>query len=324
MLASKWRFEAAGRRFRVEAHYGFEATRLRLFEGKALLAEQAIPSGGPDALDPHAIAIDLPEGRLEAVVGSIGWWTMACQARLNGEIVFRSRKQEFKAPEALRKMLAENAAATEEERKARIARAKARMPSVYVDVAMGFLFFIIARQTPDWQAFGMTFTGLQTAAVVGAAIAIALGLLQRIVKVDLLGGFAVFGIAMALLSAGLSIAVQDDLFVKLRGTLIGLIAATCFLADGLAGGRYLGVRMAGYLEQMMRIRPQRASFAIAGAGASLALIDLAAALALPKDAWLIYNTFLDGFVAMPITLAAIWIARERPPAKETNEPGLPK
>lgn len=312
MITSKWRFEAAGRRFRMEARFGMADVQMRLMEGETTLAERSYAGGEPEALDPQSLAVDLPEGRLEVTIGAIGWWTMACQARLNGALVYRSKKEDFRPPQALQAMLTANASTSPEEKAARVERAKARMPSIYVDVAMGVLFFIVARQTPDWQLMGVTLTGLQTAALAGAGVTLLLFVVQRFVRVDLLGGLAVFGVVMALISAGLAIAFQDDLFVKLRGTFVGLIGATFFLVDGLAGGRYLGKRLVGYLETLVRLSPQRASFALAGAGAAVAVIDLGAAFALPTDVWLIYNSFLDAFVAMPIVLAAFWFARDRP------------
>ena len=60
--------------------------------------------------------------------------------------------------------------------------------SIYADMALGALFF--------W--FGVTL-----AAIIGAAAGLALVGVQRFVKVDLLGGFAVFGTIM-LRSAGFS------------------------------------------------------------------------------------------------------------------------
>lgn len=311
MYTSTWRFETAGRRFKVEARFGAADIRLRLREGDNVLAEHLYAAGEPEALDPQTVAADLPEGRLEATIGYIGWWTVACQARLNGELVFRSKNEDFRPPERLRKIMAANASGSPEEKAARMARANARMPSIYVDIALGILFFVVARQTPDWQFMGVTLTGLQTAALLGAAVTSVLFFVQKFVKVDLLGGLAVFGVVMALISAGLAIAFQDDLFVKLRGTFVGLIAASLFLIDGLAGGRYLGKRIAGYLETLMRLNPRRASFALAFSGGLVAGVDLIAAFALQGDAWLVYNSFLDGFVAIPIVLAAFWLARER-------------
>jgi hypothetical protein len=61
-----------------------------------------------------------------------------------------------------------------------------------VDIATGCVFFVVAKMTD-----------LTTAALVGAAVGIALVVAQRFVKVDLLGGLAMFSIVMMLISAGL-------------------------------------------------------------------------------------------------------------------------
>ena len=107
---------------------------------------------------------------------------------------------------------------------------------IIVDIALGLLFFAVAK-----------LTDLPTAAIVGAAAGLALVVAQRFVKADLLGGLALFGIVMLLLSAALAIAFQDDWAVKMRSTILGVISAILFLGDGLLGGNRLGRGLSRYL-----------------------------------------------------------------------------
>ena len=67
--------------------------------------------------------------------------------------------------------------------------------SIYADMALGALFFLVGKFTED----------LALAAIIGAAAGLALVGVQRFVKVDLLGGFAVIGTIMLLISAGFSL-----------------------------------------------------------------------------------------------------------------------
>ena len=82
--------------------------------------------------------------------------------------------------------------------------------SIYADMALGALFFIVGKVTED----------LALAALIGAVAGLLLVIVQRFVKVDLLGGFAVFGTIMLLISAAFSLALQDDYWVQMNGTVL--------------------------------------------------------------------------------------------------------
>lgn len=310
MFFYSWRFSANGRRFQVKLKISMAEGRLRLYEDGALRGERVYPSSGLEGLSIQTLRGNGDLEPLEISIGYIGWWTVACQARWGGEEIFRSHKRDFAPPESLRKFLTDQSALPQEQRDAMQARAKARLPSIYVDVALGIGFFLIARAYD-----------LQTAAVVGAIAAVVLLGVQRFVKVDLLGGFALFGVGMSLISAGLAVAFDSDLAVKLRGSVVGAIAASAFLADWAFGGRYLGARLAGYMESLLRLSPPRASLAMGCAGLCVIAIDTAVAFALPTDWWLIYNAFLDWAVAMPIVFTALYFARERTAAGAVGQSG---
>lgn len=188
------------------------------------------------------------------------------------------------------------------EQRAMLERQKKLRPSLIIDLCFGVLFFFVAREF-----------GLVTAALTGAAATIALVAIQPFTKHDLLGGFAVFGVVMSLISAGIAWGFQDDLAIKLRGTIMAIIAASFSLYDGfvLKGG-YLGKRMAMYMEGLGKINPQRASFALAGSTLILMAIDTPLAFILTTDQWIWYNAFFDNIIAIPIVIGAMLIAREKP------------
>lgn len=299
MFTYRWAFEAAGRHWRVHVEVGMQNARTRVFEGETLVAERTILTADPALYEPQDLDLETPNGPLRITTGYLDWIMLGCVARLGEAEVFRSSKRSFARFPLLQKMLRE-AAASPEERAAMAQRNKERLPSIIVDVAMAVVFFLIAREY-----------GLPAAAVSGAGIALVLLVVQRFVKVDLLGGFAVFGVVLSLLSAGAALAFQSDLAVKLRGTVIGLIGAIAFLIDGALGGRYLGKRLVGYIETLLRVPQARAAMAMGAAGVAIAGVDLAAAFLLSQDQWLVYNAALDGLIAAPIVFAALWLARER-------------
>ncbi len=299
MFAYRWAFEAAGRHWRVHVEVGMQNVRTRVFEEETLVAERTVLTADPALYEPQDLDVETTGGPLRITTGYLDWIMLGCVARLGEAEVFRSSKRPFARFPQLQKMM-RSAAASPEERAAMAQRNKERLPSIIVDVAMAVVFFLVARQY-----------GLSAAAVSGAGITLVLFVVQRVVKVDLLGGFAVFGVVMSLLSAGAALAFQSDLAVKLRGTVIGLIAATAFLIDGALGGRYLGKRLVGYFETFLRVQQARAALAMGAAGVAIACIDLAAAFLLSTDQWLVYNAALDGLIAGPIVFTALWMARER-------------
>ena len=167
-----------------------------------------------------------------------------------------------------------------------------------VDLALGLLFFVVAK-----------LTDLRTAALVGAGVGIALVVAQRFIKTDIIGGMALFGITLALISAGLAWAFEDDDAIKMRTTIMGLIGAAFFLGDGLLlKGRRLGAGMARYLPYK-DVVPRRLAIGMGVMGLLLAMLNWGVAAAVSTDAWLIYSTFLDIPVAMVMIMGVFKYAR---------------
>jgi intracellular septation protein A len=172
---------------------------------------------------------------------------------------------------------------------------------IIVDLATGLLFFLVAK-----------LTDLKTAALVGAAVGLGLVVAQRFVRVDLIGGLALFGVFMLLISAGFAIMFDDEEVIKQRSTVVGLIGAACFLFDGLVlKGRRLGAGLNRYLAYT-DIDNRRLAIGLGLSGLVMAGGNWAVAKLFSTDAWLIYTTFLDIPVSMALVLWAIsWARRKR-------------
>jgi intracellular septation protein A len=170
-------------------------------------------------------------------------------------------------------------------------------PSIYADLALGLLFLVVAK-----------LSDLTTAALVGAGAGLLLVLVQRFVKVDLLGGLAMFGVVMLLISAGFSLWFQDDEIVKLKGTILGLLTALLFLGDGLLNrGRYFGRRLARYV--LETVDERRLAIGLGLLGALMALLNWAVARWLSTDVWLAYSSFGDMLLSMLLFLLVLRFAR---------------
>ncbi len=322
------------RRFATGRHRIEVITRAR---SNALASELSIdgvpfawdetPAFGPEAVRNHLLRATLPDGRqLEVEAGYISLWSIGIAARLDGEPIHESHPGRTIAyPEKYRDVAATSQARTigEAMRESVTAgsgglHAKGYDPGqiarnkvpIMVDIALGVLFFVVAK-----------LTDLTTAALVGAAAGLALVVLQRFVKADLLGGLALFGVVMLLISAGLALAFQDDMAVKMRSTIVGTISAVLFLGDGLLGGNRLGKGLTRYLPYS-DIDPGRLAFGMGILGLVMAALNYLVAELASTDVWLFYTTFVDFFVVMLLILLVFSFARGKlfPPRAKADAP----
>lgn len=166
-----------------------------------------------------------------------------------------------------------------------------------IDIITGLLFYFVAK-----------FTDLQTAAMVAVVVGFALILFQRITKIDFTGGLALFGIMMLCISAGLAIWLNDDEWIKPRGTITGLIAASFFIIDGARGGPYIGKGLARYMPYS-DIDVGRFAIIMGTIGLIMAALNYGAAKLLSTDNWLFYRTFVDNFISVGLVLFGMRFAR---------------
>jgi intracellular septation protein A len=262
------------------------------------------PIMGEAAVENHIIRAQLPSGKmLEVEAGYCSWLNIAIAARLDGETIHESYPgTKIELPERARQMILQKVEPGKPVPNYDPEKLKVNRVPIGVDIVLGLLFFIIGK-----------YIGLTEAALFGAAAGIMLMIVQRITKIDLLGGLASFGILMLLISAGFAWFSQDEEWVKQRSTIVGLIGATAFLTDGLLGGRWLGQGMARYVAYT-DIVPRRLAIAMGLVGLVMAGGNWLVARSMSADFWLFYTTFLDFAIVFLLAIFAVQWSRRKPSA----------
>ncbi|MBH5322268.1 septation protein IspZ [Aurantiacibacter sediminis] len=314
-----WRYRRPfvidGHRCRVTLRSQTNGLLSELYIDGALVASDATPDFGEEAIRNHRLVTDLPDGsRLEVEAGYISMLNTGIAVRRDGQLIHESHPGKTIAfPEKYKQHAIEmegksfgslvregwQEGVAEQTTKDNYDPAvwKRNKVPLAVDISLGLLFFAIAK-----------LTDLTTAAFVGAGIGIVLLILQRVTKVDLLGGLAMFGIFMLLLSAALAMIFQSDEAVKYRTTAIGLISAALFFGDGFMGGRRLATRLKRYLPYT-DIDVARLGIGMGLLGTVMAGANLLVALYTSTDVWLFYSTFADFILTMVLILFVFGYAR---------------
>jgi intracellular septation protein A len=282
-----------------------------LFIDGAKVGEDVVTLAGVRVLRNNHISHQLLDGRLlDVESGYVGWLSTQIAVRIDGELRYESKPgAKIQWPPSVGKTLEkgsvlppdEAAKMQQDEARAR-AQFQRNKPSLIFDIGIGLLFFVVAK-----------YTNLTTAAFVSAGAGIVGAIVQRITKIDLLGGLAAFGIVMSLITAGFAWAFQDDDMVKMRSTILGLLTAGLFLADGLFGGRFLGQRLVRYMPHP-DTSASRLALGLGLLGVFMAAMNYGVAKLFSTDVWLFYTTFLDTALAMGLVLAVIKYAQP----KQTN------
>jgi len=301
MSTTFWRYR---RRFAVDGAAGEVRVAVRtdgmhssLILDGAERAHDTTPITGPGAVRNHRLAATLPDGRpLEVEMGYVNWWTVGIAVRIGGLLVHESHPgRRIAYPEKAARMAVKASADVPDGYD--IGQLKRNRVPIMVDILLGLLFFAVAK-----------LTDLPTAAIVGAVAGLTLVVAQRFVKADLLGGLAMFGIVMLLISAALAILFQDDMAVKMRSTIVGLISATLFLGDGLFGGNRLGRGLCRYLPYT-DVDPGRLALGMGLLGLIMAGLNYLVAILASTDIWLFYSTFVDFFLIMLLVMVVFAFAR---------------
>jgi intracellular septation protein A len=228
------------------------------------------------------------EAKVES--GYFNWWNVGIAVTENGRIVHESHPgEDLSYGEALMEDLygmKENASGAAESKWAE------NKYSIYADLGLAALFFIVSKVTGD----------LVLAAIVGGVTGLGLIVLQRFVKVDLLGGFAVFGTIMLAISTTFSLVLQDSYWVQMKSTALGLFTAALFMADGLLRqGAYFGARFERYMPGPLhhnRLAIGMSIMGIVSAGGNYFVAEN-----FSEDFWLTYTTFLD----FPIIMVSFFL-----------------
>ncbi|MEE4201802.1 septation protein IspZ [Erythrobacter sp.] len=289
------KFTVGEHRGEVVVRSGMRGNFSELSIDGAVLARDHTPATGVEGARNHKLTGELPDGRrVEVEAGYINWWNIGIAVRVKDELVHESHPgKRIAMPDGAKKML-EKSGSPENYDPETWNRNK--IP-ISVDIGLGLLFFVVAK-----------LTDLTTAAFVGAAAGLILLAVQKVTRIDLLGGLAMFGILLLLVSAGLALMFQSDEAVKYRTTVVGLFSATLFVTDGLTGGKRLGARLKRYLPYK-DIDPRRLALGMGAMGLVMASLNQLVAMLASTDVWLYYSTFFDFVIAIALIYFVFQYAR---------------
>ncbi|MFC3031006.1 septation protein IspZ [Pseudoalteromonas fenneropenaei] len=301
-------FNYKGEEYKVKFSYSLHGYTSQLFCNGNLLDEYQQSLKNQLKIIEHTFQ---PANQTEPVTVSVGyysWWNVGIEVTENNQLIYASHPQEDirfavnRLQKLLPDALSEKAQQKQQQQSQQWQKNKY---SLFADILLGIAFFIVAKVTGD----------LTIAALSGVVLGLALVVLQRFVKVDLLGGLAVFGTIMLLISGIFSLLFQSEYLVQLKGTILGIISASIFLSDGIfRQGRYFGPRFTRYLSA-----PVAHQYFVIGMGLIgvwMAGANYLAATYLSEDAWLTYDTFFD----MPISLLLFFILLWKAGKKVTDSP----
>ena len=187
------------------------------------------------------------------------------------------------------------------------ARARAQFQrnkwTLATDLGMALLFFVVGKLSES----------LVTPALVCAGAGLALIVVQRFVKVDLLGGLALFGVVVLCVSAAFAWFFQDDWAIKMRSTIVGGAVAAVMFADAIFNrGNYFGGRLARFMPNPIDHR--RMAAGLATLGVVMAAVNWGVAKFFSKDIWLAYTSFGDIVLSVLLAMAVIRFAERKPVA----------
>ena len=301
-------FEYRGLDCVVEVTLTLKETISRLFIDNELVDEQSLAysAGGTTFVHPLPSASDQTA---QVKAGYYNWWNIGIAVSEGEDTVYESHPgRDVHYGEALAKKMLGLDAESDDGAAAKL-RSMAETNqnkwqrnkySIYADLALGALFYLVGKFTED----------LALAAIVGAAAGLALVVLQRFVKVDLLGGFAVFGTIMLVISAIFSLALQDDYWVQMKGTVLGLFTASIFMIDGVfRQGAYFGARIERYMP--LPLHHNRIAIGMSALGMAMAFANYYVAENFSEDFWLTWTTFLDMPLSIGLFYAIIFWARKK-------------
>ena len=255
----------------------------------------------------HTVRCDDAGNTLTVSVGYINWLTVGIEVYQNDKCIYASHpgKDIYFADRKLQKLPgAKDTETLKQERQKQSEQWRKNKHSIFADIGLGAAFFIVSKTTGD----------LTVAAFTSIALGLALVVVQRFVKVDLLGGFAVFGTVMLLISALLSLTFDSEFFVQLKGTIMGVLGALVLLIDGVfRKGKYFAPRFERYLNAPIQHQPFVIGLSVLGL--LMAGINYAVAILLTEDQWLTYTTFID----MPLYLILFFMLISKTSQKEASE-----
>ena len=246
----RWRITHEGRLFDLALAAGSATCTSTLRNEGAILATD-VQHYHREMYRLNVLSADVGGRRYRFEIGPHTMWRYGVRASVDDATFFESHPEPFAALARVQAMHGKALATRRGNGDVDLGRMKRNAPAIVTDIALGLLFFVVAK-----------LTDLRTAALVAAGAGLALypvqwalnRLLQR--QIDLVGGLALFGVFMLLISAGFSWLFDSELAVQLKSTYLGLLAASFFGFDAARGAPYLGKRLMMYVAYN-DIDPQR-------------------------------------------------------------------
>jgi intracellular septation protein A len=236
-------------------------------------------------------------------VGYFSWLNVGIEVRVGDDLICQSHPGKdihFGTKKLERLSGFGTSAEFEEKRKLQRDKWQKNKASIFADIGVGAAFFIVAKVTGD----------LRIAAFTGVFLGLSLVVIQRFVKADLLGGFAVFGTIMLLISALFSLIFQSEYLVQLKGTFLGLVSASVLIIDGVFNqAGYFGARFQRYINSP--IQPQYFVLGLALIGIFMAALNYSIASQLTEDQWLTYDTFVETPIYFVMFFMLVWRAGKK-------------
>ena len=303
-------FQFQGQNYEVKYFFSLSHYTSQLYRNDELIGQDSRSfEDGLEVLEHRYVLADT-QAELVVQVGYFSWWSIGIEVSYGGEMVYASHPGKdlhfaSKKVDKITGLSDQSPEQIKQQRQLQSEKWQQNKASIFADIGLGAAFFIVAKSTGD----------LQLAAWTGIVLGLALVVIQRFVKADLLGGFAVFGTVMLLISAVLSLLFQSEYFVQLKGTIMGILGASVLLSDGVfRAGRYFGPRFERYLNSP--VEHQYFVIGLGIIGGAMAGINYAIATYLSEDTWLTYNTFLDTPVYLVMFFILVWRAGKR--VKQTS------
>jgi intracellular septation protein A len=282
-------FQHKGVDYEVNFSFTFSTCTSQVYCDGSLINERTCSFSSGFKVIEHKLKANSQSSELSVSVGYYSWCSIGIEVRENNELIYASHPNEdiHFAEKKIGSIESKTSTIDTGNKEQRHQKWQQNKYSIFADIGLGAAFFVVAKVTSD----------LTIAAFTGVILGLALVVIQRFVKVDLLGGFAVFGTVMLLISALFSLAFQSEHLLQHKGTFIGLLGASVFLADGVfRNGRYFGCRFDRYLSSP--VKHQNFVIGLGIISACMSGFNYGVATYLSEDVWLTYNTFLD----MPIYL----------------------
>jgi len=308
-------FQYNGNNYEVKYFFSFTTYTSQLFCNGTLMDERSHLFDGDFKVIEHKFQPTSSSKELIVSVGYFNWFTVGIDVMENTDVIDNGKESRLiyqshpgkdihfavKKLEKFENLKAfDNSQEANEKRQLQSEKWQKNKPSILADIVLGVAFYAVAKITGD----------LTTAAFTGVLLGLSLVIIQRFVKVDLLGGFAIFGIIMLLISGGFSLAFQSEFLVQLKGTFMGLLSAFTLIIDGVFNkGGYFGARFERYLNSP--VEHKYFVLGLALIGLCIAGLNYSAATLLTEDQWLTYDTFVETPIYLVMFFVLVWRAGKK-------------